>query len=154
MTTAVQTKVCKTCGQEKPLEEFNRHPNTRDKRNIYCKPCHRERSKNWQRGPGKAKHRAAIDRYRATDKGRASGRRVSARSYAKHPERHNARRAVHDALKAGTLQRPDICRGCGEPGPVQGHHWSYGREHWLDVTWLCSRCHNSIHHAMESEAVA
>jgi hypothetical protein len=35
------TKVCSTCGEEKPLEEFNRDAHARDGRTRRCGPCDR-----------------------------------------------------------------------------------------------------------------
>lgn len=36
------------------------------------------------------------------------------------------------------------CRGIGM-GVILSHHWNYSREYWLDVIWLCSSCHHSLH---------
>jgi 5-methylcytosine-specific restriction endonuclease McrA len=32
-------KRCRDCGEHKPLSEFHRHPDNRDGRAAYCKPC-------------------------------------------------------------------------------------------------------------------
>lgn len=40
-------KTCKTCGVEKPLTEFNKHPHTRDRLQQYCKICHRAQSMSY-----------------------------------------------------------------------------------------------------------
>lgn len=34
-------KTCRSCGVEKPVEEFNKNRAMRDGLNSYCKPCHR-----------------------------------------------------------------------------------------------------------------
>lgn len=60
-----------------------------------------------------------------------------------------ARNLVRNALKRGTLIRPDTCSKCGDtPTPakdgrsrIQGHHHDYSKP--LDVEWLCAKCHRS-----------
>lgn len=39
----VKSKVCRTCGLEKPVSQFGRKETSLDKYNIYCKPCWRIR---------------------------------------------------------------------------------------------------------------
>lgn len=69
---------------------------------------------------------------------------------AKTPE-YRARRAVTSALASGALRRAESCNRCGAPPPLDGHHHSYAREHWLDVEWLCRTCH--LRHHAQQEAV-
>ena len=38
-STEIKTKVCKMCGRELPLSEFNKHGRTTDRLQIYCKEC-------------------------------------------------------------------------------------------------------------------
>lgn len=64
-----------------------------------------------------------------------------------------AQNAVKWALKKGELTRPESCEKCGDkPSPgkdgrsrIQGHHESYERSKWLDVVWLCAKCHKKTH---------
>ncbi len=39
---AERTKLCRGCGQTKPLSDFYRHPQTRLGVQTYCKQCHRQ----------------------------------------------------------------------------------------------------------------
>jgi hypothetical protein len=64
-----------------------------------------------------------------------------------HRIEHQARRAVAKALKDGTLVKTASCNRCSAPAVI-GHHHSYEPEYWLDVEWLCKRCHLR-HHAEE-----
>lgn len=52
-----------------------------------------------------------------------------------------AHAAVKAALRRGEL-REAPCETCGG-WPVQAHHDHYDRP--LDVRWLCSPCHHSVH---------
>jgi hypothetical protein len=62
------------------------------------------------------------------------------------PELLPAWAAVAAALRSGALVRPDGCQGCGRAMHlVAHHHLGYAREHWLDVQWLCRRCHKIAH---------
>ena len=40
----VKSKVCRTCGLEKPISQFGKKTTSLDKYNIYCKPCWRTRT--------------------------------------------------------------------------------------------------------------
>ena len=55
----------------------------------------------------------------------------------------NARAAVQDAVRKGTLVRPNQCGVCGKAGNVKAHHSNY--EEKLKVAWVCSRCHAALH---------
>jgi len=55
----------------------------------------------------------------------------------------NAHRAVHRALKAGTLTKPDTCARCQKRKVIEGHHEDYSKP--LEVDWLCISCHKRLH---------
>ena len=70
------------------------------------------------------------------------GARYSAIQRERYPERKHARDAVYRALKTGKIIKPDKCEDCGtETNNLQGHHESYEQDKWLDVKWLCRKCH-------------
>lgn len=54
-----------------------------------------------------------------------------------------ARRAVTNAVKRGTLVRPDHCAQCGRPCHPDAHHPDYLKP--LAVEWLCTGCHGIAH---------
>jgi len=57
---------------------------------------------------------------------------------------HNARAAVHRALKTGEIVRPEHCERCQQRSlRLEAHHWDYREP--LDVRWLCPPCHSVIH---------
>jgi hypothetical protein len=41
------TKVCKKCQLDKPRTEFNKHNRAKDRLHVYCKPCQKEYSHNY-----------------------------------------------------------------------------------------------------------
>ncbi|MBA7663516.1 hypothetical protein ES703_71561 [subsurface metagenome] len=77
--------------------------------------------------------------------------------------RHNAGRAVRQAVGDGRLKKPGRCQSCRRPVrprkhkvkrhsiryphrrkytyKLEAHHWSYYEEDLLDVKWLCTPCH-------------
>lgn len=54
-----------------------------------------------------------------------------------------ARAAVRRAIKQGKIVRPRVCSKCKRPAArIEAHHWKgYLKKNWLDVVWLCGRCH-------------
>jgi hypothetical protein len=62
------------------------------------------------------------------------------------PELIEAWKAVQLAIRSGQLTRPDGCASCGRTMHlVAHHHLGYAPEHWLDVQWLCRKCHKVEH---------
>jgi hypothetical protein len=67
-----------------------------------------------------------------------------------------ARSAVNNAVQAGKLIVPKVCLSCGgtssapDRRPVEAHHYlGYAPEHWLDIIWLCHRCHSRADRKMQ-----
>lgn len=67
------------------------------------------------------------------------------------PDIYQAHNCVNNALREGKLYRPDTCECCGKICKPQAHHWSYKEEYWLDVKWLCARCHADEHKRLNEE---
>jgi hypothetical protein len=65
--------------------------------------------------------------------------------YQDNKEKIKAHAAVRRAIAKGVLE-PTVCehKGCKRK-TVIGHHWSYKKEHWLDVQWLCGKHHQRVH---------
>jgi len=57
--------------------------------------------------------------------------------------RRSARIAVAQALRKGFIVRPEKCSKCdSSEGIIESHHHNgYEPDHWLDVVWLCKKCH-------------
>lgn len=135
-------KTCYKCGVAKELSEFCRDKSTQDGINNWCKECCKKAHHKWY-----LYHRQLVIDH--TAKWRKDNPEKQAELQARHgrkykakcPEKIKARQAVADALKAGRLIK-EPCP-CGEI-EVQAHHESYEKEKWLDVDWLCEKCHNKL----------
>ena len=57
--------------------------------------------------------------------------------------KRQSREQFSQAIRAGEIRRPTRCEGCGDVGPVDGHHHDYNRP--LYVEWLCPSCHRDVH---------
>ena len=91
----------------------------------------------------------AFDRAQGTEKRKAGQQRANRKRHQLYPEKTKARNAVRDAIRMGKLIRPVICESCPKKGKSEAHHWSYKEEHWLDVNWLCTDCHKTLHQSYE-----
>jgi hypothetical protein len=140
------TKICKTCGDEKPDEDFYTNDKT-------CKPCrcaknraNREAKIDQYQAYDKARNMrpdrvAARAEYIATDEGKAARRRASATYYFRHKDRRSATVTLNNAVRDGRVtKQPCFMCGCEE---VEAHHPDYSRP--LDVVWLCIPHHKEIH---------
>ena len=131
-------KKCFVCGQEKPLEDFYRHPMMADGHLGKCKEC----TKVYMRERQRAGLTAEYDKKRYQRPERKAAVAARARRWAKeHPERRRAQSAVGCALKKGILIRPNHCQQCGQSGKIHAHHHDYSKP--LEVEWLCVRCHGA-----------
>lgn len=136
-----ETKICRTCGLEKPIEAFgktNRHD---------CGLC---------------KYRRYKDRgYNKTTSGRKSVRKALRRYAEKNPEKRRAekrnwqqknrhkiaaQRATQKAVANGYICRYP-CQVCGNEDSI-AHHPHYERKY--DVIWLCGHCHGWLHSGLLS----
>ena len=57
--------------------------------------------------------------------------------------KHQARDALNNAIRAGSVIRPSACSQCGCACSPHGHHHDYSKS--LDVVWLCQPCHIEEH---------
>jgi hypothetical protein len=133
-------KRCRDCEQELSLSEFHRDAAKRDGLRIYCKRCNRARVGKWEKA-NRGKRREQVRRYNRRHADKARERAARNRD----PYKDRARNAVNNALKAGTLRKPESCERCGgnEGARIEGHHPDYERP--LEVEWLCSVCHKAEH---------
>lgn len=121
------TKTCFKCGRTLPLDEFYAHPEMGDGHLNKCKSC----------------TKADVKRHRAANPEAELETRLKA--CAKNPTHKNAYMAVDAAIRAGAMDRPTVCSGCGctdAEHRIEAHHYDYTRP--LDVIWLCTPCHSRM----------
>jgi len=64
------------------------------------------------------------------------------------PNQERAKWAIRNAIRRGKIVKPNICEKCGKRHAlrnIEAHHWSYRKEHWTDVIWMCRWCHDKLH---------
>lgn len=111
-------KQCKTCNQNKPLDDFYNHKSTKDRRTTECKSCTAERRRKWvAANPERAAFLNA--RYEAKRLGKAS------------PDE-----ASYGKAKAG------MCDVCGEPARRLHHDHSHETGKFRGM--LCHQCNTGI----------
>lgn len=158
-------KDCFKCKETKPLSEFYKHSGMSDGYLGKCKVCAKADVKFNRLD--KAEYYRAYDRKRYREDpvrreslfdlknhpNRAQWKAKGDANYKrKYPERYEARVMVGNAVRDGRLIRPDKCSKCGVECTPQAHHESYEPEHWLDVAWLCVKCHCDRHNVLREKA--
>lgn len=99
-------KVCKTCGVEKPFDDFYLKSNARDNRHTHCKECDKARHREYyQKNKQAAKDRATEWR-RDNPEARA---KIVARNAKKYPEQGRAKATAYRARKMNAIP-PWFCK--------------------------------------------
>lgn len=152
--TPPEYKRCSRCGEDKPLEDFNRDRSREDGRQRYCRACARawaeenrdRRSKLARRWYIENRERKLEMAKRWERENRERRAELSRRSREKHPDKVRARTALMHAVQGGKVVKPERCENCGKHAAgrgLHGHHKDYSRP--LDVEWLCVECHAAAH---------
>ena len=146
-------KTCTKCKEGKTLDEFSNDKSRKDGKRGRCKDCenvysraYREvnadrvnaRSKAW-RDANPDRRRENLNRWRSENQEKHNSH------VNKYPEKVKARRLVNGMIRGGRLTRPESCSKCLKACNPEAHHWSYLKENWIDVDWLCSQCHKDEH---------
>lgn len=154
-------KPCGICGAMTALDQFSKRGRRKDGTQKYARHCHgceRERKRQAWHADSERNRKRARRRYWAnvteerrrgrerarSEKGRAVNRKAVARYKQRHPEKAAAHAAVKEALRTGTLVRPQTCEhpGCNSRR-LDAHHSDYSLP--LAVTWLCKTHHRERH---------
>ena len=139
-----KTKVCKKCGNEKPLLEFYAHRGTKDRRATYCKACAREYDRG-RRARDSEKNREYLRQWRDANVERRKelARAWNLRLYGLRPEDYI------DLYE----QQHGRCKICGTSGEDFGgrrlhvdHDHDTGKVRGL----LCGLCNTGIGHLGDS----
>lgn len=136
------SKPCICCKQQKPIDEFYRHPQMGDGRLNKCKDCCRKHARENRQDNLEAKRAYDRERFRRPER-KAKVSKYQRAMRARHPKKYAARTAVGNAIRDGRLTKKP-CQVCGTAHDVQAHHTDYSKP--LDVQWLCRQHHWDAHH--------
>lgn len=158
--STIPHKQCSRCERELAIspENFHRSKKSPDGFRSECKKCRVPDSRSYyERNAEKIIANVSewqkqnYDKwYEYAKKSRAKNPeplRFRVKQYAKNnPDKRAAHDAVKYAVRKGYIPAAKDCQ-CIECGQAAEHyhHWSYKREHRLDVIPLCSKCHKQIH---------
>jgi hypothetical protein len=137
------SKPCIDCLAHKPHADFYKHPHAADGRANVCKDCHKRRMKV-RRLTNPVVQEYDRNRHKNDPVRAQQLRDNAARWNIKNPLGYKAHCAVNNAVRDGRLKKTP-CVVCGSNKRVHGHHKDYSKP--LDVTWLCTQCHQRIHAA-------
>ena len=147
---------CTKCNRTLPQSCYFKDRSRPDGLDSWCKACKKAYA---QSKSGKAAHLKAMQKYREHGTGKEADRRYEqsvkgkhsrcrqgAKHRLKYPEKHKARTAVGNAIKAGALPHPTTLNCvCGHFAREYHHHLGYAPEHRLDVIPMCIQCHHDLH---------
>lgn len=120
-------KRCFKCGGIKPISEFYSHREMADGHLNKCKDCTKKDQRDREVNQAGAVFRSRLALCE------------------KQPSKYHAHKTVEAAIKAGVVEKPDCCFGCGRPSSesrVTAHHHDYSKP--LEVVWVCSKCHRQL----------
>jgi hypothetical protein len=137
-------KICKRCGNKKPINEYYKHKQMGDGFLNICKNCVRVRVNIYRMDN--------LEKVRSYDRGRGNRQDQSYLSdyRSRYPKKYAATSAINNAVKNGSIKKPKRCSKCDKEKRVVGHHDDYNKP--LEVRWLCQGCHK-IWHSMYGEVL-
>ncbi len=138
--------VCKQCGVEKDIEEFNKHLRSgplEPWNARRCKECtHKEYAQRYATPVRRKRQLKASSNWKSNNPEKHA---ALARDYRqRHPEKITAQNRLNYAVRKGLVERKP-CEVCGSEEKVHAHHVSYEPEDWYNVRWLCYVCHKLEH---------
>ena len=133
---------CTKCLEVKDEAEFHRDKRKINGRTSWCKACENAQQKEHRDIP---EVKAARKEYNQTDVRKASNKKYNdkIRATPEGSQKMDARKAVHNAVEAGRLIKPDVCEitDCTET-KLQGHHYlGYADFNKFNIQWLCMKHH-------------
>lgn len=148
-------KVCRKCGVSKEATSFYNKDSS-------CKECRKKRVRENRLEKEEYYKEYDRNRYNRLERNEANKQRESFKYKTdpeyrikslkrrtdwgkRNPHQKTANTAVSNAIRDGKLFKPDKCSRCPETSGIEGHHWCYREENWLNVIWLCTVCHGAEH---------
>jgi len=134
-------KKCSKCNQIKERTDFYNYDKSRDGVGYYCKECHKEITKN-----NYVKH----PRILLSPEQKLKRKREYDKAYNKKCDwsKYYGKRNIY------RLKFPEIVlaeQATSKIKPKKGldkHHWSYNKEHWMDIIFLGKSIHRIAHRNM------
>lgn len=135
-------KHCKTCGEDKPIEEFHKHAKSSDGHQHECKACQTSRAKKWRRAnPASASASSRRHREKLRDSGELAERtrRYNLKStYGITPEQYDEMLASQNGVCAICQGPPALSNNSGRFHVDHDHET--GRVRGL----LCGHCNTGM----------
>lgn len=154
-------KQCRRCKMFKDNSEFASYQRAPDGLQYWCRQCQTDYSRTDKRKAamkaytqseqGRLNRRKRQCEFLKTKKGKEYRSQKGKRHTKKDPIGQKAKAAVYRAVKQGLLPciSTQKCSRCDNQAQHY-HHWSYERNHWLDVIPLCFDCHMKEHNPLIS----
>lgn len=130
-------KQCDCCKITKPVTDFNTSKLHKCGYRPQCKQC---LSESRRTDEYRARHRQWCKDFR--DRNPARANEINREYRQRNREKLRGHNAVQVALRSGKIRRL-ACEACGNE-KSEAHHDDYSKP--LEVRWLCSVCHNKVHH--------
>ena len=132
-------KMCRICGDYKPLDSFSKCKKARDGLQSYCKDCFSWYSKTYY----KSNFREIKIKQRLYKHKTQKERNIYLRNWRiKNPASINAHGKLNYAVKKGIVIKPKNCSICGVEKKLHAHHEDYNYPY--SVQWLCVECHRNL----------
>lgn len=125
----MELKKCACCKLIKPISEYYKCKKYKDGLYCYCKTCDTQKSIKWKKSLGAEKYKE----YR-----RRNAKKLDVTKY--YPIRKLERMRYPEKVIARTASiNIETKKGFDK------HHWSYNKEHWLDIIYLSRADHMTVH---------
>lgn len=146
----MEMKVCNksSCphkNRPQPISEFREDKRYNGGHRHQCKICERITSQEWSKTErGKKKTKARQSKYRKTEKGKATQKRMWKN---RDRQKYLARTYLNKRIYRGQFPpaRNFECKICGGQATEYHHYMGYKRENWMNVLPLCKSCHQGEH---------
>lgn len=148
-------KTCKRCNTPKLLDEFYKHPRSKDGLDSKCKECAKkasnvnrltniDRVREYDRNRPNRIERLAQQKIRNQEEKTKSISRAAKAKYAQNnAHKRKAHYALNNAVRDGRVIPWPICLMPDCNNKPEAHHVHYDLP--LDVVWLCDSHHKQVH---------
>lgn len=151
-------RVCSSCKNRLPLDNFHLKSSSTGERRLICKSCVSKNHRRWylenrlkvlgKINTYRAKNKEAIKerrkKWQEKDSYKISRTKSAKRMRIKYRQKYLAWALLSQAVLTKKVAKSDICAMCLNGNTrIEAHHEDYSRP--LDVVWLCVACHKDIH---------